>query len=317
MPVSDLRSLMPNSYRSLSASEDIPMSNLTPAKHDDDVEHQYLLNESLERSYPDDQTSVKLNGPQVSNRPSTERANTFQTWWKELGLSLFTIGLLITIASILAALNRKPQPSWTLGLNLNTVVVLLATFLRSSLVMVVEAGKCNLRLYVLVLTVYTVLSQASGSPIAMLKSPCFINGIRYDEHNMSLAPPEMFAINASVPYQCVYSTPFEIFRSIASEDWYPTLVEGNCSMVTNQGDDQETRGWAMCRQFKSGVDAWWLSSLYNRGNATFETISTNMDNIATAITDSLRLNSIATNGLNANNTVNGTVWQLAVCTQFN
>jgi hypothetical protein len=46
-------------------------------------------------------------------------------------------------------------------------------------------------------------------------------------------------------------------------------------------------------------------------------VSTTMDNVATALTDSLRLGSISEYGLNVNNTVNGTVWQSAVCTEFN
>jgi len=59
-----------------------------------------------------------------------------------------------------------------------------------------------------------------SSPIAMLKCLCFINDIRYDEHNMLPEPPETFATNALIPYQCVSSIPFEIFRSIAKEEWY-------------------------------------------------------------------------------------------------
>jgi len=86
MPASDLHGPMPNSYQRLSTLEDILISNLTPVHHDDDVEHRYLLDESWERGHPDDKISVRLNGSQISNRASIERINTFQMWWKELGL---------------------------------------------------------------------------------------------------------------------------------------------------------------------------------------------------------------------------------------
>ncbi|OAL55033.1 hypothetical protein IQ07DRAFT_476272, partial [Pyrenochaeta sp. DS3sAY3a] len=59
-------------------------------------------------------------------------------WWKESVLLLIAISLLVAISSILATYTGKPLPKWTIGLNLNTIVALLATILRSSLVMVVE-----------------------------------------------------------------------------------------------------------------------------------------------------------------------------------
>ncbi|KAF2033853.1 hypothetical protein EK21DRAFT_34179, partial [Setomelanomma holmii] len=59
-------------------------------------------------------------------------------WWREFVSSMLTIALLVTVVSILAAYNGKPLPSWTIGLNLNTIVAILATLMRSSLVVVVE-----------------------------------------------------------------------------------------------------------------------------------------------------------------------------------
>ncbi|OAL44099.1 hypothetical protein IQ07DRAFT_649542 [Pyrenochaeta sp. DS3sAY3a] len=56
--------------------------------------------------------------------------------------------------------------------------------------------------------------------------------------------------------------------------------------------------------------------MYHQGNATFESISKNMDDIATAITDSMRLSTIAQYGLDANTTISGTVWQSELCMEF-
>jgi hypothetical protein len=56
-------------------------------------------------------------------------------------LLLAASALLIAIVSILAVYSGKPLPKWTFGLNLNTIVALLATSLRSSLVIVVEESQ--------------------------------------------------------------------------------------------------------------------------------------------------------------------------------
>jgi hypothetical protein len=61
-------------------------------------------------------------------------------WAKECLLVLIATGLLIAIALILASYNHQPQPGWELGLNLHTIIALLATIIRSTLVVVVEEG---------------------------------------------------------------------------------------------------------------------------------------------------------------------------------
>jgi hypothetical protein len=77
--------------------------------------------------------------PSIETSPP--RTFTLQEWWQELALSAYTVGLLIAIAATLSISNKKSQSTWTLGLNLNTIIALLATFLRSGLVMVVEQGE--------------------------------------------------------------------------------------------------------------------------------------------------------------------------------
>jgi hypothetical protein len=119
-----------------------------------------------------------------------------------------------------------------------------------------------------------------------------------------------------VKQKCFYDVPFDILSSIMQGTWLKDLLSGNCSMAINQGDTQEARSFALCQENSFSANKWWLSGLYNNGNATFATISATMDDVATALTDSMRLASVADDGLNENNTVNGTVWKADVCTEF-
>ncbi|KAH7077370.1 hypothetical protein FB567DRAFT_535119 [Paraphoma chrysanthemicola] len=165
--------------------------------------------------------------------------------------------------------------------------------------------------------IYPVNVSGEGH-VGMFISPCFINGVRYDIPESSSTKPSSIGLSeatSALPAQCYYSVPRWIFMTMAIQDWFDDLLVGNCSIATNQGDSARVRSWALC---DGGLGArWWLSGFYNRGNATFDSISTIMDGVATAITDSLRLGSIAQYGLNVNNTVNGTVWRSDVCTEFN
>jgi hypothetical protein len=64
---------------------------------------------------------------------------------ERMGSRFICLGIMISIAVMLGLCNQQPQPKWNVGLNLKTVVALLATLLRSSLVTVVEEGKCRLQ----------------------------------------------------------------------------------------------------------------------------------------------------------------------------
>jgi hypothetical protein len=84
--------------------------------------------------------SANSGGPR-SSRPES----TFRDWWQELALSLYATGLLAAITATLAAFNGQPQPNWSLGINLSTIAAFLATFLRSTLIMIIEQGKSDLQ----------------------------------------------------------------------------------------------------------------------------------------------------------------------------
>lgn len=61
-------------------------------------------------------------------------------WWTET-LSLFlAIGAFIVITTILAVYDNQEQPAWKYNLNLSTLVAILSTSLRASLVVIIEEG---------------------------------------------------------------------------------------------------------------------------------------------------------------------------------
>jgi hypothetical protein len=51
------------------------------------------------------------------------------------------IGAFLAIVTILAVYNNEEQPAWKYSLNINTLVAILSTLLRASLVVIVEEGK--------------------------------------------------------------------------------------------------------------------------------------------------------------------------------
>jgi hypothetical protein len=151
----------------------------------------------------------------------------------------------------------------------------------------------------------------------MINTPCFIDGIPYDNQNFSLVP-NSGAFNGSerVKRKCHYTVSYHISRSILQGGWFKALAEGACTSISDGLEyETEARSFALCQGNDTSTEKWWLSGLYNDGNATFATISDIMRDVATALTDSMRLASIA-DGLNENNTINGTVWQASVCTKL-
>lgn len=75
----------------------------------------------------------------ASGSPS-RRENPLLSWVWEGLLVLSAVGLMTAIVVILARYQDQPQPSWSLGININTIIAILATLLRNNIVMVVEEG---------------------------------------------------------------------------------------------------------------------------------------------------------------------------------
>lgn len=81
-------------------------------------------------------------GIAISSRQSEkyQALSIARQWWQEWTLILTSIGIFIAIVVILRRFHNEPQPDWKLGLNLSTLIAILATLLRSSLVSIVEEG---------------------------------------------------------------------------------------------------------------------------------------------------------------------------------
>jgi hypothetical protein len=62
--------------------------------------------------------------------------------WEFLYLLLATASF-VAIVFVLVKFNNKAQPDWPHSINLSALIALLATILRSSLVVVIEESKCD------------------------------------------------------------------------------------------------------------------------------------------------------------------------------
>jgi hypothetical protein len=158
----------------------------------------------------------------------------------------------------------------------------------------------------------------ANNATSMINTPCYIDNERYETHNFSLVPA-LGALTGRerVEKECTYTIPSDISLSIVGGRLVNYLAQGYCRLSSYRQNDPKARSHIECFESDQGtVDNWWLSSLYNNGNATFDTVAATMSDVATALTDSMRLTSVADDGLNENNTVNGTVLQASVCTEF-
>ena len=113
-----------------------------------------------------------------------------------------------------------------------------------------------------------------------------------------------------------------LVETINKTDWFSGMLDGDCYLpmrkwVTHA--DRGSRRLSVCRVYpgNGSVDAWWLGGLYNDGEATFDTIAARWDDVAVALTDSWRIATLNDYGLAVKITVNGTVWETTICTQFN
>lgn len=116
--------------------------------------------------------------------------------------------------------------------------------------------------------------------------------------------------NVSVPHECFYQFPGAYIRAI--QEFLSGVLTGGCSMPPTSyftyGSDPRAWTTVTCD------NAWWLKSLYNNGNATFNTIDANMEAVVVAMTNELRRTGSAWNGTPLH--VQGDVSRATVCTRF-
>jgi hypothetical protein len=91
----------------------------------------------------DTNSFIGPNGPRSLR--NGQRRDFFFAWWLELLALIAGIGAFIAIAVILTTYNGQQQPDWKWGLNLNTVIAILSTLLRSSMLVVVGEAISQLK----------------------------------------------------------------------------------------------------------------------------------------------------------------------------
>lgn len=111
---------------------------LTPLIHHDDTNavaaHDIAL---LSRSVPTSCQEYEKQRHDATN--DRYRWSLIGVWASELLVLLAAIGMMITIAAVLQRYHGQEQPSWKYSLNLTTLVAILSTLLRISLVQIVES----------------------------------------------------------------------------------------------------------------------------------------------------------------------------------
>lgn len=136
------------------------------------------------------------------------------------------------------------------------------------------------------------------APYVGVNDPCIIGGKHYDQSNYTQIPSwgEQIQTNLSgqlVPTDCVYA--MDPVSAAAISQFVASVLRGDCwsTLDVNLGGTYADE-WAICEMSGNHTtnqmgDAFWLQSLYNTGNASFNSISTAFDAMMTAATDSFRL----------------------------
>ncbi|KAL2832742.1 hypothetical protein BJY01DRAFT_253764 [Aspergillus pseudoustus] len=69
---------------------------------------------------------------------SSKRSNILDTWFYEILATVFSVGCFVSIVGILAAFDGKPTPTFAYSLTLNTVISILATASKASLIFMIS-----------------------------------------------------------------------------------------------------------------------------------------------------------------------------------
>lgn len=153
---------------------------------------------------------------------------------------------------------------------------------------------------------------AAGANYTALKSPCLVDDIVYDKGNFSevpQAPDRVFTginidgTNYTVPDECLYKLEW-LYGAAINAFQSETLFSGTCTYDSRQG------GALWCQ------NAWWLSPLYSKQNASFATINSQISQYATAVTNKFRAIGSSNNNVTLQESALGAVIEMTVCTSF-
>ncbi|KAK9774088.1 hypothetical protein AB5N19_06921 [Seiridium cardinale] len=145
------------------------------------------------------------------------------------------------------------------------------------------------------------------------QNPCYIDGLLYDISHQQQLPSNITAKtitdaisnqNFSIPEACLYGIGLEYYYAL-KELMLEVFDEDQC---LPGGSFDNVYDNIMC-------DSWWLESLWNSRNASVESVSTVMANVATALTN--RLRAIGQDFSGQPTLAHGTAMQVLVCTEVN
>ncbi|KAK6082490.1 hypothetical protein SCUP234_04329 [Seiridium cupressi] len=145
-----------------------------------------------------------------------------------------------------------------------------------------------------------------------LKSPCLVDNAVYDKTNFSALPStfngtltgiNVDGTNYTVPDECLYKLEW-LYGAALDSFMRETIFNGMCTYDSRQG------GSIWC------YDAWWLSPLYSKEKASFETISSQIDQYSTAVTNKFRTIGSTNYNSTRQESALGTVIEMTVCTNF-
>ncbi|KAK0648281.1 hypothetical protein B0T16DRAFT_455765 [Cercophora newfieldiana] len=121
--------------------------------------------------------------------------------------------------------------------------------------------------------------------LAAVADPCLIDGTWYDSSTMGLAVEKYGDVllngttQTRAPRPCVYELQNEWMNPIGREA--KQVFTGECIPVaTNKG--------AILPYTEMYCPNWWLDTIWKNGSSTFDTISQQFDNVATAVTNHMR-----------------------------
>jgi hypothetical protein len=135
---------------------------------------------------------------------------------------------------------------------------------------------------------------------------------------------QLNGVNTTVAGGCLYV--LDSLYGYASSRYLAGAINGTCDWDNRQHTGQSlTRNNVWCTATSSPSANWWLGALYNRGNATVDSIMRNFDNLATAVTNQMRAVAVDWDGMNETTAnsgtlprsfTTGTAHQPSVCTHF-
>jgi hypothetical protein len=135
---------------------------------------------------------------------------------------------------------------------------------------------------------------------------------------------QLNGVNTTVAGGCLYLVNSRY--GYALYEYLAGAINGTCDWDDRQHTGQSlTRNNVWCSGTSSLSANWWLGALYNRGNATVDSITRNIDNLATAVTNHMRAVGVDWDGMNETaadsgtlppSFTTGTAHQPSVCTHF-